>query len=127
MAETAEGGVYRNASGVGYHDANGKPVEAGKVSEAKEMQRKESQTKMATLTPIPSQSSEALAAAMRSLLVPQQPTSAPNTNNAPETNADTGDLTPETNADTGDLTPETNADTGDLTPETERRARNRQG
>jgi len=73
MAETAEGGVYLNASGEGYHDANGKPVEAGKVAEAEKLQREQSQAKTATLTPIPSQSNEALAAAMRSLLVPQQP------------------------------------------------------
>ncbi len=71
MGETARGGVYLAADGQTYVDAFGKPVKGDVVAEAKEIQRQESQIKTATLTTIPSQSNEALAAAMRSLLVPQ--------------------------------------------------------
>lgn len=71
MAETVRGGVYRDASGDGYHDANGKPVTGNVVEEARLIQEEQSQRNLATLTPIPSQSTEALAAAMRSLIVPQ--------------------------------------------------------
>lgn len=77
MANTAAGGVYLAADGKTYIDANGKPVKSDVVAEAKQIQARESQIKTATLTPIPSQSNEALAAAMRSLLVPQQSPSAP--------------------------------------------------
>lgn len=77
MADTVEGGVYLNPDGKTYHDAEGKPVEGGKVAEAQKLQREQSAMKTATLTPIPSQSTEALATAMRSLLMPPaQPTSA---------------------------------------------------
>jgi len=104
MAETVAGGAYLNPDGETYHDANGKEVKGDVVAEAQKVQREQSERNMATLTPIPSQSNEALAAAMRSLLVPQP--QAPQRSQA-------------SSVESVDLT----GNTSDLAAETERRGR----
>lgn len=94
MADTVAGGVYRNASGEGYHDANGKPVDAATVAEAQKLAREHSERKLAAFSPIPSQSTEALAAAMRSLITPAKPAQLPREQDAVD--SDTTNLTAET-------------------------------
>ena len=71
MAETTAGGAYLSEDGKTYHDANGKEVKSEAVAEAKKLQAEQSKHNLETLTPIPSQSTEALAQAVRSLVTPQ--------------------------------------------------------
>jgi len=105
MAETARGGVYLNPDGKTYHDAWGKEVKGDVVDEHNRIQQEQSDRNAVAYAPVIPQSTEALAAAVRSLVAPQQP----------EARRTSGS----TSSSTSDIA--TSDDVRELTAETQRR------
>jgi hypothetical protein len=78
MAITIPGGVYKDAEGDGYHNANGEPVKAQDVAAALKLAKEEEERITREYAPLVSQDTQTLAEAMRALLT-VAPTAPPST------------------------------------------------
>lgn len=67
MADTIPGGIYKNAQGDGYHDANGNPVDKDKLAEAERLNR-EHVARYDNLTPQTVDSVQTLANTLASVI-----------------------------------------------------------
>jgi hypothetical protein len=76
--QTIPGGVYKDAEGDGYHNANGEPVTAQDVAAAQKVAAEEEARITRDFAPQLTQDTATLAQAMRAILAPteQAPTAA---------------------------------------------------